>query len=240
MNITMQRFENQTFCDFDDRDSAAVFSDIEFYQCRFDGCLISITRNPNLRTTVRNVSLTNCALNGGSIGTAIIEDVVVNDLRISGLCQIFGAVFKHVTLCGRIGNFMANNDVLPDLFVNREYQHEDVELFREVNTAYYRHVDWAIDISQAEFAKEVDIRGVPGRLIRRDPETQILVMRERVLDSDWRDLPFKERLTPFSLDFMLKQELSDYVLVAPKRHRKFPLYLEDLRLLREAGIAESD
>jgi hypothetical protein len=39
---------------------------------------------------------------------------------------------------------------------------------------------------------------------------------------------------------MLQQELPDTVLIAPKRHRKFPLYLEDLQLLREAGLAEPD
>jgi hypothetical protein len=34
--------------------------------------------------------------------------------------------------------------------------------------------------------------------------------------------------------------MADLVLIAPKRHRKFPLYLEDLKLLREAGVAEPD
>jgi hypothetical protein len=236
----MQVFENQTFDDFDDRDSAAIFSDIEFHRCCFDGCLFSITRKPNLRTTVRNVSLIDCTLNGGSIGTAIVEDVLVDGLRIAGLFQTFGAVFKHVTLCGRIGNFMINSDVLPDLFVNREYQHEDVDLFREVNAEYYRHVDWALDISRAEFIKEVDIRGIPSRLIRRDPETQIVVTRERVLGGGWSELDFRERLTSFSLNFMLNEGWPDMVMIAPKRHRKFPFYLHDLQLLREAGIAEPD
>lgn len=53
----MQVFANQTFKDFDDRDSGAVFSDMKFDHCHFDGCLLSKTQNPNLRTTIRNIFL---------------------------------------------------------------------------------------------------------------------------------------------------------------------------------------
>lgn len=134
---------------------------------------------------------------------------------------------------------MISNDVLPDSFVNPEYQYENVDAFREANAEYYRHVDWALDISQAEF-KELNIRGVPGKLIRRDLETQILITRQRALEGAWRDLPFREDLTAFSIDLMLQREMSDLVMIAPKRHRKFLSFLEDLQLLREAGVAEPD
>jgi hypothetical protein len=236
---TMQVFENQTFEDFDDRNSAALFSGIEFRRCHFDGCFISITHNPELRSTLRNVRLLDCMANGGSLGKAIVEDALIENLKTPGLFQIFGAVFKHVVLRGQLNRLMISNEPLPRSDVNPPYQYENVEAFRDANAEYYRHVDWALDISRAEF-KELDIRGVPGQLIRRDPKTQILIMRQRALEGTWRELPFRDSLTPFSIDFMLKQELPDTVIIAPKRHRKFPLYLHDLQLLREAGIAEPD
>jgi hypothetical protein len=235
----MRVFENQTFTFFRDRDSAALFSGVEFRRCQFEDCVVSITHDPILRSTIRNMSLIECIENGASIGNAIAEDVIIENLKAPGLFQTFGAAFKHVMLRGRIDRLMISNEVLPRSDVNLPYQYENVEAFREANAEYYRHVDWALDISQAEF-KELDIRGVPGRLIRRDPETQILVTRQRVLQDDWRALPFRDSMTPFSLDFMLKQEMHDRVLIAPKRHRKFPIYLEDLQLLREAGVAEPD
>jgi hypothetical protein len=239
MISTMRVFENQTFKDFDDRDSAAVFSDLEFLRCHFDYCSISITHDPKRRSTVRNVRLLNCTAANPYIDRAIIEDALTENAKWPGLFQTFGTVFKHVILRGKFGRLMISNDVLPRSDVNPPFEYENVEAFREANAAYYRNVDWALDISQGEF-KELDIRGVPGRLIRRDPETQILVTRQRVLQDDWRDLPFQDSLTPFSLDFMLKQELPDTVLIAPKRHRKFPLYLADLQMLRDAGVAEPD
>jgi hypothetical protein len=235
----MQVFENQTFHDFVDHDSAAIFSDIEFRRCCFNHCSISVTHDPKRRTTVRNVQLYNCIANGPFIDAAVLEDILVENLKTPGMFQIFGAAFKHVVLRGRVDRLMINNEPLPRSDVNPPYQYENVDAFRIANAEHYRHVDWALDISQAEF-KEMDIRGVPGRLILRDPETQILVTRQRVLEGAWRDLSFKDDLTPFTLDFMLKQELPDYVLIAPKRHRKFPLYSADIQLLREAGIAEPD
>jgi hypothetical protein len=239
MIATMQVFENQTFDGFIDHDSAAMFGDLEFRRCRFDGCLVSITHSPKQRATVRNLRLTDCTANGGSIGKAIIEDALIENLKTPGLFQTFGAVFKHVVLRGRFNDLMICDYVLPRSDVNPPYQYENVEAFREANAAYYANVDWALDISQGEF-RDLDIRGIPGKLIRRDPETQILVTRQRVLQEDWRELPFRDEDTRFSLDFILRMELPDRVLIAPKRHRKFPLYLSDLQLLREAGVAEPD
>ncbi len=235
----MHVFENKRFEDFDDRDSAIVFSDLEFQRCCFDGCCISVTHNPKLRSTVRGMRLLNCTASGSSIGKAIVEDVLVENLKTPGMFQIFGAVFKHVVLRGKFDRLMINNEPLPRGDMNPPYDYDNVLAFREANDDYYHRVDWALDISHGEF-KELDIRGVPGHLIRRDPETQILVTLQRVMEGDWRNLPFRDDLTPFTLDFMLNQGLTDYVLVAPKRHRKFPIYLEDLQLLRDAGVAEPD
>lgn len=240
MIVTMQVFENQTFHGFDDRESASVFCDAEFGRCIFDDCAISITHDPRRRSTVRNMRLLNCTANGGRVNRAIIEDVLVENCKWPGLFQIFGAVFKHVTLRGKFGRLMISNDVLPRSDVNPGYEYENVGAFREANAAYYADVDWALDISQGQF-QEFCIRGVPGRLIRRDPETQVLVTREKALEGEWRDLEFRDGLCAVSLDlFLQREEEEDTVLIAPKRHRKFPLYLEDLQLLREAGVAEPD
>jgi len=239
MNSTMQIFENQTLTGFRARNSALTFSDIQFRRCHLEDCAVSVTENPNLRTTIRNVLLVDCSENGCSIGNAIVEDVLVENLKSPGLFQSFGAAFNRVVLRGRIDRLMITNDVLPSVLMDERDRLREIDAFRLANAEYYRHVDWALDISRAEF-KELDIRGIPSRLIRRDSETQIVVSRERVVEGDWRELDFRESLTSFSLNFMIEEGWPDMVMVAPKRHRKFPFYLHDLQLLREAGIAEPD
>ncbi|MEX2316722.1 MAG: hypothetical protein WD669_06195 [Pirellulales bacterium] len=232
-------FKDEKFHRFVDYDSGAVISDLTFRDCEFQGCLVGITKNPQRRTKIRNVSLINCSDNGSSIGNAIVEDVLVENFKAPGLFQTFGAVFKHVILRGRFDRLMICNYELPDSMVNPPYQYEIVDAFREANAEYYQNVDWALDISEADF-KSFELRGVPTHLVRRDPDTQIVVTRAKALKGEWKELEFEDTLFATSIEMFLQRGEPSYVLIAPKRHRKFLLYLHDLQLLREAGIAEPD
>jgi hypothetical protein len=233
----MRIIENKTFVQFNDRDSAALFSDMEFRRCRFENCKISITRIPKRRSTIRNVNLVDCTVNAGSIGVAAVENVVVDGLKTLGLFQVFGAVFNRAVLRGKIDRLMISNDVLPNLAINAENRAEEIEDFRGANSEYYRQVDWALDISRGEF-KELDIRGVPTQLIRRDPETQMIITRERAQQVDWKNLKLRETLWRTWIHYFLESDETSTVLAAPKRHAKFRNYLEDLRVLQKAGVAE--
>lgn len=235
----MRVFENEKFDHFVDHNSAAAFADIEFHRCQFEFCSVSITHEPELRSTVSNVRLANCTVNGGTIDRAIIEDCLVENLKTPGLFQTFGTVFKHVVLRGKFERMMLNNNTLPRGDLNPPYDYESVEAFRAANAEYYRHVDWALDISQGQF-RSLDVRGIPCRLIRRDPETQVVVTKKRLLESDdWREMAF-DGPAQVIFQILLDGPYEDALVVAPKRHRKFPLYMADVQLLRDAGIAEPD
>jgi hypothetical protein len=232
-----QVFENQTFRCFYDQDSGAVFSDLEFRDCSFESCRISITEDPKLRSVVRNVKLVNCSQRGCAIDAAILEDVVVDGLKTrSQLLQIWGAVFKHVVLKGRIDRVMITWS-LGTIEVDKP---EIQRAFLTSNMAFYREVDWALDISGAE-VNEIDIRGIPASLIRRDPETQVVVTRERAMETPWKDMDLNETLWKTWIAEFLDSEIeTDVVLAAPKRHRNYYRLLEDLHRLRDAGVAQPD
>ena len=237
---TMQAFENQTFKRFDDRNSSAVFENFEFRNCSFNNCSISNTNAPELRSTIRHVELFDCAANACYVDEAIVEDVLVEDFSTHKIFQIFGAVFKHVTLRGKFNRLMINNACLPDFSVNPPYQYEKGEALKKANAEYYRNVDWALDISQGEF-KYLELRGIPSQLINRDQETQVVVSKQRLLDGeDWKYLEFKVAPWQMSFQRLLNEEPEDIVLIVPKRHRRFREYMEDLQLLRDAGIADPD
>jgi hypothetical protein len=59
-SFAVKVFEKKTFERFYDQDSGAVFSDLEFRDCVFQSCAISMTQNPRLRSTIRNIKLINC------------------------------------------------------------------------------------------------------------------------------------------------------------------------------------
>jgi hypothetical protein len=182
---------------------------------------------------IRNVRLIGCAMSG-SLHGAVIEEVVIDGLRTGRWLASFASVFKHITIRGKIGTVMTRwimNPGDPNGFLNRFYA--------EANAAYYAGVDWALDISEAEFI-EADLQGVPGHLVRRDPATQFLLTREKALRGAWRRLDLSDTHWPHSIGMFLESGLPSRVLVAPKRVSSFPKLLDGLKKLRDAGVLEPD
>jgi hypothetical protein len=230
----VRRFEKQELRGFDDRDSGAVYEDVEFHKCVFDDFVLSCTRQPPLRTTFRRILVSDCSVRSGALFSAVVEDSAVVNLKVRGLFQAWAAVFRHVTLRGRVGRLMLSDIPFPF--------REDVEAegaFREANARFYETTDWALDITEAEF-EELDIRGIPARQIRRDPVTQVVVTREKAMQGAWRSLDLSRSHVDAWIKGMLAEGYPDVVIAAPKRHRNFRHVVEDLQRLRDIGVAELD
>lgn len=216
-------------------DGGKEYSDLHFMGCSFESCGFSITDDPAHRSVARRLRFTKCAVGASAMHSGILDDVVVDGLKTRGLFLNHGVVFRHVILTGRIGRVMFS----PMVGGTRD---EPVRLamqdaFDQANRRFYESVDWALDISGAEF-EECEIQGVPARLIRRDPATQVVVRRDKVMQGAWRDLDLSGTHWATSLDFLMAREEDDMVLVAPKRNKNFRRLLEGLETLRGAGIAE--
>lgn len=227
----MKRYEDQEFVQWYDR-GGAVYSDVELIRCRFESSGLSITRDVAQRSTFRNLRLFKCAQRGSAVESAILENIVVDGLKTNGLLQVWGAVFQHVTLRGKIDRLMISPAIAAGLATPAQQR-----AFDEANAAYYRDVDWAIDITEAEF-QECELQGVPANLIRRDPETQVVVRREHALSSRWRDVDLSRTHWATSLEFFLHRGDPEVVLVAGKRDRKFSELVQGLRKLQEIGVAD--
>jgi hypothetical protein len=228
----MTKFVRQSFVGMFDRDSGGVLADLEFEACYFEGCGLSITRSPSLRTVVRQTKLLDCEQRGSQVDGCVFDEVLVEDLKTNGLLQTWAAVFRHVSLRGKIGRVMFS-DVVAAGIASREEQRE----FDRANEEFYAAVDWAIDISEAQF-EECDLRGVPARLVRRDPSTQAVVTREAAMAGGWRNVDLSKTYWATAIELFLQSQRADVVLVAPRRHRKFKDLLEGLHRLRECGAAE--
>lgn len=212
----MRVVENETLKPLRDR-GGSVFADLTFRRCEFVSSSISITTDPASRSAVRNVVLEDCSV------------------RTSDLHQAWGAVFKHVVVRGRIGRLMCS-----PLISSMAGETPEQRAFDEANAAYYEGVDWALDISQAE-ANEIAISGVPARLVRRDPETQVVLTRETALAGEWRSL---DHVTACwfetAIEGMLLDGEPDVVLAAGRRDREFRKLMAAIEQLRAAGITEPD
>jgi hypothetical protein len=97
-----------------------------------------------------------------------------------------------------------------------------------------------MDISEASFST-FDCEGIPSRLIRRDPDTQVVVKHEKIRRKGWqKKLASWNTHWPFILELRTWSPDQDFILVAPRRSKGFRKLVEGLNDLRDAGIAEPD
>ncbi len=231
----MIEYSQKQIDSFYDRGESLKLEDMRFVGCEFSSCALSLTKDITRRSIARNIEIFNCSANGCDIGPAILEDIQVNGLNTNDLLIIWGALFNRVKLSGTIGKIKINH------FVHHVDRTELTQgPFDNYRNNFYNSIDWALDISEARF-KGFDMRGIPARLVRRDPETQVVITRERALKSGWQvGLSPSNTLWPFMIDLFISDGDADMVLVAPlgAPKKKRDELIKDLKELRELGVAE--
>ena len=151
---------------------------------------------------------------------------------------LFGVLFLiRAKLSGTIGKMKINRNVH---YVDRQPSMQ--QPFDDYRTQFYNSIEWALDISEARF-KEFELKGIPARLIRRDPESQVVITREKALQSGWKEQVSAENdLWPFMIELFLSSGEDDTVLVAPlgAPKAKRDALLRGLSELRQLGVAEPE
>ncbi|MBZ0090224.1 MAG: hypothetical protein K8H90_07585 [Thermoanaerobaculia bacterium] len=235
----MKVFEDRTFVARHDKDSSAVFEHAAFRRCIFVNCTLSDTKDVTRRSTVRDVALTDCRIEGSAVvGPAVLDEVVIDGLSYHDLVLAFGPLLRHVTLRNRVGAIKINAE--PHM-VDRSPAM--LAAFAAARAEFYAATDWALDISEAEFtAFEID--GVPAQLIRRDRDTQAVVRRATLAGTERHNtIPAWNEHWSNVIELALEDDSEyDIVLVAPKAapKRTFRKLVDGIQNLRDLGIAEPD
>lgn len=236
----MKEFRNETFSRLFDRGDRLRIEDMTFRECLFENCALSLTQGISRMSEVRRVEMVGCAVNGCDTGPMVVSEVSISGLKTNDLLIFWSPYLDRVALSGEIGKIKVNAEG-GTATVGNDRQ----KPFDDYRAKFYAGVEWALDISKARF-KEFDIRGVPGRLIRRDPESQVLITRERALQvatPGWnQQLDPSNKLWPFMIDLFLGDGDEDTVFVAPlgaAKAKRDPL-LKGLQELRRIGLAEPD
>ena len=242
---TMMEFRDQTFQSMHDYNSGQTFTELSFVDCRFQSStIVCEIAELSRRTRVNDIEFHNCSHAGCAIMGGIVEDVLIENFKTAKMFHTWGTVFKHVTFKGKIGRVM-----LSDLF-ELPFKGKTTSLqraFEQANAEYYSTVDWALDIREAEF-DDFDCRGVPSRLVRRNPETQMMLTRERVLahrDAIGMGGRYWEGLIKLLLDKSPYDSHDDAVYIVPRQGAPYhgpdrSSLIAGIAALRKAGVAEPD
>lgn len=236
----MKEFRSETFSRLFDRGESHRIEDVAFYKCLFENCALSLTEDVTKMSEVRRTEMVDCSIYGCNTGPMVVSEVSISRLKTNDLLILWSPYLDRVVLSGEIGKIKINAEG-GTWTADDERQRP----FDDYRANFYAGVEWALDISNARF-KEFDVRGVPGSMIRRDPESQVLITRERALQvatPGWEEqLGPENKLWPFMVKLFLSDGDADTVFVAPlgASKAKRDLLLKGLQELRRIGLAEPD
>ena len=194
-------YEGVEFDGLDDRDSGRVIQNLDLHRCSFANCTLSAGFDPRKRTIVRRVRVSNCRIPSrfGLMGAPILDGVTVTDLCCGQILILWGTAFRRVVLKGRMPSMNLNEKTVFGCITA-----EHAQRFVEANRKFYEDIDWAIDIAEAEFGS-VRLSSIPGQLIRRDPATQVLLKRSRLVGREWTALALP-RITQVAIEQVLARQ----------------------------------
>lgn len=227
----MTSYKGQRFFNVRVTRDAKLMTPVTFDDCIFEASSVSVKVADTERLTVEGVELNNCQVSGGGLRGVYLRNVTVANLKVKSLPQVMGCVFEHVVLRGRINQ----------LIIDSEFRAaRSSQFFAQSEKGAYANIDWALDISELD-CPDLDIRGVPARLVRRDPTVHAVVSYETAQATDWSSVVKSIDLAGAAfgsvISMLMRKKWEDVILVAARRGKKAALQREVLAALRERGLA---
>lgn len=219
-----KQISNQSFEYLRSYGTGRTYSELDLEGVKFVGCVLGQQNDSDFGLVVRDVTITKCRTDNCEVEGVRFESVFVDGLATKHQA-LGGCLFRNVTLKGNIGPIMTTpfNIGMSDM---------DREVMNTALVSYYKDVDWALDISRAEFS-DADFCMVPGDLVRRDSETQFILRRDILGQYD--RLPIRARIAASRFDVT---PFDSIVAVVPRRSKNFAKLLEEFEKLRKAGLVE--
>lgn len=153
---------------------------LTFERCLFSACTVGFPcRFPQDRLVLKHMTLRDCTVDALVIGPVLFENCVVENLKTQDHLWVNAAAFKHCVIRGEVGKAILFGE--KELLEPRDSKRN--ALFIAANQRLYESLDWALDISEAQF-QEFDVRSVPAECIRINDRNQIKVNYRRLREAE--------------------------------------------------------
>jgi hypothetical protein len=218
----------------------AVIEGLELVGYEIFGGQARAVQDPAERPVFRDVVLRDCKIRDCMLEGAYLDGVTIDGLVVdeNDFFRVVACAFRRVVLRGRIEN---NVMIVPDL---DPWSGNPQAAYARANGEHWVDLicdaDWALDIS--EVSGNLDYRGgIPARLIRRDPETQVVMTSAQAVSGAWRAVRGIERtLIGVNIEVFLGSGYRETVLIADKSSADCSKQINVLRELQRIGAAMPD
>ena len=218
-------------------DQSASITGYTFEDCFFDNCTLLSEGDASMRRRISECQLLGCKQRACSLTNAAIHDVLIDGIGRAGRMPLFlsAVVLEHVILRGRIAMFKMGPT--PSLSPSEE----ELKRWHQASADFYSQVDWALDISEAQFTSGPDLHFIPGHLVRRDPETQALVHRSALSEINLSGSPIDDTGLSVALQWFLEDSPFDTAALVVPTHATYAAQeLQALQWLRREGLADAE
>jgi hypothetical protein len=170
--------------------------------------------------------------------------VLFQNIKNSDLIRMGGIIFNKVTFRGKFDKWLLSSSHVSMVIDYNSISDEECKILDKYVQDQYKNIEWALDISEAEF-KECDLRGnIPANLIKYNPDSQMLIKFDKVMKSNFSNNAKIMGSPGGYAELFCKRVLryeSDTIIVASVRNKKeFEKDMKAINILREEGIAELD
>jgi hypothetical protein len=201
---------------------------VVFRRCSFKACVVSVPPSGEEHPRVSDVDMESCKTIGGALRGVWLKDCRFSSLALGSETQILGCIFENVVVSGLMKRLFINDRMA---FV------ANPEPFQVAIQQAYSTLPLALDISGL-VCPDLDIRGVPTRLIQINEREQFVVRKSALAGSDWRGLDYSGTSYGIALRRLEESDWEDRVLALPagqKRDRA----LDVVAQMRERGLVAS-
>jgi hypothetical protein len=209
-----------------------------FKNCSFYGCDFSDRISfPNERSVIRNTVFEGCTIdNNCGIGNGILESVECINFKTKGILFCLGTLFDRVSFSGKCGNFLLSSHTVDRaIHGGEDLSKKQIKSFNQSANDFYKGIEWALDISKAEF-KELELDpSIPAKLVRRNPETQLLILKENI---DVERIQQHPHICSLFKRYLRSNQYDQIIVAGTISNKRINEELESIRVLREEGIAE--
>jgi len=217
----------RTGATFENRDirGRGELHDREFDRCVFRSCS-AVAEGPLGRPVLRRIRAVNCRLESCDALGAIFDDCTFDGLRFNRMPLVYGCAFRHVVFRGDFGRVLIRGSSVTG----------KPNAIDHANDRFYETVDWALDITEVR-SSDLEIHDVPLHLVRRNPETQAVILRRRLSFREMKRLGIGPTASQFLASFF-PDDPDRKLRIANVRSRNFADQVQAIAQLRAVGLAE--
>ena len=217
-----------------------VLENVYFKSCNFYHCNLSDTIiSPTEASLMKDCIFENCTINENcNVGNGILQNVKFYNFRTKFDLVFAGALFNKVSFSGQCGKLSLSSHTSQRTINNGKIlTEEQISNLNKAADLFYKNIEWALDISEAEFEELRVFDNIPVELIKINCYSQVIVRKANI---DMQKLESNPHIIDAHKHFIMQSKRDCILSVATINNKYEKEELESLKVLKGEGLVQCE